>query len=231
MDMPIRQPGEKNRLFALRALRENIASLALKPGSRVRAAELAERMGLPPASVREALGELENFGVVEFAESDETGDEAFISLIDYGRIEESRFMRLALEIQVVQDACDLATPEFIEEMDDLVQIQALYLQNRNMKMLLEMDKRFHRLLFDVCGRSLSHALIQNMAVHFDRVHAMMLETGSKDIRLVEDHRHILYAVRARDKERARETMLRHLSRYRMDLPIIGEQFREYINNG
>ena len=224
MNIPPRQPREKAREFALRVLRDNIISLALTPGCKVSESELATKMGLSRTPIREALIELANYGIVEIYPQ----NGVFISKIDYGRIEESRFMRLALELQAVQDACDLATPEFIEEMDDTLHIQAMYLENHNAKMLLKMDNKFHKLIFELCGKVLSYTLMQNMAVHFDRVRQLSLEMV-KDIKIIEDHRLILEAVKAQDKDGARLAMAAHLSRYKTDRLIINEKYNHLIS--
>ncbi len=223
MNVPERLPREKARDFALRVLRENIISLALEPGCKVSESELADEMGLSRTPVREALIELGNYGIVEtFPQNG-----VFISKIDYRSIEESRFMRLALETLAVQEACDVITAEQLEEMEDILQIQEMYLDNKNAKMLLKMDNRFHRGIFAACNKLLSYTLMQNMAVHFDRVRQLSLTTV-KDIRIVEDHRGIVDAVKSRDKEKAKEMMTIHLSRYKTDQTSIKEKFRHLI---
>ncbi len=225
MHIAPRKPREKAREFALRVLRENITSLTLKPGGKVSESELASKIGLSRTPVREALIELANYGIVEIFPQ----NGVFISKIDYRRIEESRFLRMALEVQAVQDACDLATPEFIEEMDDTVHIHAMYLENGNTKMQMRMDNKFHRLIFQLCGKLLSYALMKNMAVHFDRVRQLSLEVG-RNLAIIEDHQFILDAVKARDKERARQAMTRHLTRYKTDKLLINEKFRDLISD-
>ncbi len=223
MNVLPRQPREKARDYALRVLRDNIVSLELEPGCKVSETELATQMGLSRTPVREALIELGNYGIVETYPQ----NGVFISKIDYRNIEESRFMRLALEVQAVQDACDAATPEFIEEMEDILQIQAMYLENRNAKMLLKMDDKFHHLIFELCGKMLSYTLMQNLEVHFDRVRRLSLQ-AVKNLKIVDDHRQILDAVKAHDKERARQAMTAHLSRYKADKSHINEKFRHLI---
>lgn len=220
-----RKPRENAREFALRVLRVNIASLDLAPGSRVSESELASRIGLSRTPVREALIELAGCGIVEIVPR----NGVFIAKIDYDSIEECRFLRTALEVQAVQDACDLATPEFLEEMNDTVHIQAMYLENNNTKMQMRMDNKFHRLIFTLCGRLLSYRLMRNMAVHFDRVRRLSLEVG-KNVRIIEDHQLIHDAVKARDKEWARQAMTRHLTRYRTDKLAINEKFKDFIRD-
>lgn len=223
MNVPPRQTREKARDYAIRVLRENIISLALEPGSRVSENELAAEMGLSRTPVREALIELGNYGIVEIYPQ----HGSVISKIDYRQIEESRFLRLALETAAVQEACEAASFEDLEELADNVQIQKMYLDNGNAKMLMKMDNKFHKAIFAICDKLLSYTLMQNMAVHFDRVRQLSLTTV-KNIKIVEDHQNILAAIKARDKEQAKEHMVTHLTRYKTDKSLIHEKYHHLI---
>ena len=55
MQIPVRDPRESGRDYALRCLTENILNLELAPGSMVSENELAAQMGLSRTPVREAL--------------------------------------------------------------------------------------------------------------------------------------------------------------------------------
>ncbi len=219
MIIPPREPREKAREFALRALRENIISLDLAPGCKVSENELASQLGLSRTPVREALIELANYGIVEIFPQ----NGVFISKINDDRIEESRFMRLALELQAVREACDRATPEFLREMEETVGIQKMYLESRNVKMLLKMDDHFHSLAFALGGKMLTYALMRQMAVHFDRVRHLSLEMV-ENLRIIDDHKTIIKAIREGDRDRAGEAMAEHLSRYKTDRLIIKEKY-------
>ncbi|MCD8141250.1 MAG: GntR family transcriptional regulator [Planctomycetaceae bacterium] len=223
MNVPPRLPREKARDYALRVLRENIISLTLEPGARVSENELSSELGLSRTPVREALIELGNYGIVEIFPQ----HGSVISKIDYRHIEEARFMRLALETAAVAEVCDIATAEDVEELEDSVQIQKMYMDNGNAKMLLKMDNKFHRGIFAACDKLVSYTLMQNMAVHFDRVRQLSLTTV-KDIKIIEDHRAIVEAIKAHDKERARDVMTLHLSRYKTDKTLIQDQYRRFI---
>lgn len=223
MNVSPRLPREKARDYALRVLRDNIISLALEPGCKVSESELATEMGLSRTPVREALIELGNYGIVETLPQ----NGVFISKIDYRCIEEARFMRLGLETLAVQEACDIITAEQLEELEDVLQIQKMYLDNQNAKMLLKMDNKFHHNIFAICDKLLSYNLMQSMSVHFDRVRQLSL-TAVKDIKIVEDHRGIVDAIKNRDKERAKELMTLHLSRYKTDQSSIEKQYRHLI---
>ncbi len=223
MNVPPRQNREKARDFALRVLRDNIISMTLEPGCRVSEKELAAELGLSRTPVREALIELANYGIIEtFPQNG-----SIIAKIDYRHIEEANFMRMALETLAAEKACDLASDADIEELEDNLQIQKMYMDNGNAKMLLKMDNTFHMGIFAICDKLVSYALMQSMLVHFDRVRHLSLNT-LKEIKIVEDHTNILAAIKAHDKHAAREEMSNHLSRFKADRTLISEKYRQYI---
>lgn len=223
MNIPQRKSSEKARDYALRVLRDNIITLTLEPGCRVSEKELADELGLSRTPVREALMDLANYSIIETYPQ----HGSIISMIDYRFIEEASFMRMALETLLVEQACDIVTKANIEELEDIVQIQKMYMENGNARMLLEMDNRFHHTLFSMCDKLISYSLMQSMMVHFDRVRQLSLTTN-KDIKIVKDHAAILDAIKHRDKTAARDRMVRHLSRFKADKTLISEQYHQYI---
>lgn len=97
-----RQPSEKARSYAIRVLLYNITALELPPGSSVSENEVSSVMNISRTPVREALIELSRMDLVDILPK----RGSFISKIDYGLIEESRFMRLVLETAIVKLACE-----------------------------------------------------------------------------------------------------------------------------
>ncbi len=101
MIIETKQPKETAAEYALRVLKENIISLDLAPGSMVSENEIAAQLGISRTPVREALIELSRVGIVQIMP--QKGSR--INLIDYGMVEESRFLRLVLEREVVKLIC------------------------------------------------------------------------------------------------------------------------------
>ena len=71
--------------------------------------------------------------------------------------------------------------------------------------------------------------MRSMMVHFDRVRHMSLNAVS-NLKLVEDHRGIFEAVKARDGKLAKQKMERHLERYRVDEEAIRRRYPEYFRD-
>lgn len=227
MIVTAKQNNENSRTYALRLLKQNLVSLDLEPGSLLSEKDLAVEMGLSRTPVREALIELDSVGIVQILPQKGTQ----VSLIDYALVEEARFIRLALEKEVVKILATSEKPEMFAVLDEIVQLQDLYLSLKNPTKLLELDDVFHATLFGIANKANSYAwLTEGMNIHFDRVRKMSLETV-KDMKIVEDHRAIVEALRQGDGSLAQNLVEKHLSRYKIDEDAIRAAYPAYFING
>jgi DNA-binding GntR family transcriptional regulator len=185
--------------------------------------ELASQLKLSRTPVREALIELSKSGIVEILP--QKGSR--IALIDYTLIEEFQFLRRVLETAAVELDCDVATPEDILVMEQNLNQQEFYLKNPSPSRLMETDDQFHRELFRICNKMQIYNMMSSMSTHFDRVRELSL-SAVKDIKIVQDHRTMLDAIKARDKDLAKATMEKHLSRYKLDEEAIRGQYPHYF---
>ncbi len=185
--------------------------------------ELSTVMGLSRTPVREALIELSKSGIVEIFPQ----HGSVVSKIDYEQIEEAGFMRESMEVAVVALACEMATEEDFHYFEDNLLLQDACLARGDGAGLLAHDNDFHRRLFAVCRKNRCYSLLKSMSVHFDRVRQMSL-VAMKNSKIVEDHRLIVEAVRARDPERAKAVMHAHLTRYKVDKSALRERYKEYF---
>lgn len=218
-----RLPRETGREYALRNIQYNIIHLHLAPGSLISENELAAEMGLSRTPVREALIELAKVKIIEIYPQ----KRSVVALIDYRLVEESRFLRNLLECAVVRLVCDMATPEHLCQLEENLSLQQLYCEKQNYNALLDMDNLFHRKLFEISEKMQSYELMQTIAIHFDRVRSIALDTV-RDYKILEDHSAILQSIRDHDPDAAASRMQLHLSRYKIDAKVIQENYPQYF---
>lgn len=218
-----RLPRETGRDYALRNIKENIINLELAPGSQISENELAAEMGLSRTPVREALIELSRVKIIEIHPQ----KKSTVPLIDYELVEESRFMRNLLECAVVELDCEMAQPVDLGRLSANVRLQNFYLDNYYTNELMTLDNQFHGILFEIAKKTQIFTLMQNIAIHFDRVRSMALSTV-KNTKIVQDHEDILQAIGRKDPKAARELMEIHLSRYKIDAADIRAAYPQYF---
>ena len=218
-----RLPRETGRDYALRTIRDNIITLKLEPGSQISENELAAEMNLSRTPVREALIELSKVKIIEIYPQ----KKSMVSLIDYELVEESRFMRNLLECAVVELDCEMITPEGLRRLQENVRLQKFYLENYFSETLMELDNQFHKTLFEIAAKPQVYTLMDNIAIHFDRVRNMAL-SSVKNGKIVQDHEDITNAIAARDAVKARALTEEHLNRYKIDTAEIQAQYPDYF---
>ena len=157
MIIPGKLDRETNHDFALRVLQENIVSLELKPGSMLSEQELATQLSLSRTPVHEALLELANTKIVEVIP--QRG--SLVSLIDMALVEESCFIRSAIEGAVTEQACQKATAEDVESLEETVVLQEFYFGKQNLEKFMEFDNKFHQTMYKITGRMLCYYTVLN----------------------------------------------------------------------
>lgn len=227
MNITKRYDRESARDYALRMIKENIISINLIPGCSISENELASKMGLSRTPVREALIELSKTQIVEIFPQKGSG----IALIDTELVEEARFLRLVLETAIIELVCDVATPEDIAKLEENVILQEFYIQNSLSHKLLGLDDELHKQLFKISKKERTYDMLERLIIHFDRVRNLSLSAVNvKDKQIVDDHKAIVETIKSRDKEKAKEVIKKHLTRYELDIKLIQERYPEYFKH-
>lgn len=215
--------GESARDYAFRTLKENIISMELKPGSLISENEIALELGLSRTPVREAIIDLSKAAIIEAIP--QRG--SYVSLIDDELVEESRFLRQVLDIAVIEEACDKRTDEGIALLEENVQLQEFYAEKKQLDKVFDLDNEFHASIYTIAKKNRIFEMRSTMMIHFNRVRSLSVETV-KDLKIVGDHRGMLEAIKAKDKEKAVELVVKHLNRYHMDEDLIRKEHPEYF---
>ncbi len=222
-----KKTGENARMYAKRMILDNIVNLELPPGTGLSENELSIQLNLSRTPVREALIEMHRIGLVEIIPK----KGSFVTKIDYDLIEETRFMRLAMENAIMQLACKEGVPqEDLRQLKENLEQQKKYAQPMDDAILMELDIAFHGLLFNSVKKNRIYAFLQSQMVHFDRLRILSLKTlkAAKAGITVNDHENILYALERRDWELAEMVMTRHLTRHQVEKKDLVGLYPDYF---
>lgn len=221
-----RLPKEPARDYALRFLKHNILSLHLAPGSMISTTEISDMTGISRTPVREAMQELENSGILEIFP--QAGSR--ISYIDYSVIHEASDIRLLLETSVVSQACEIGLgPEWETRFLDNLERQRRILDKDDAPGFMELDLEFHRLLYETTNRLFTYQTLESCMWHFNRLRTLSFNAVSVG-KFHADHAGIFDAVKTGDKAAAKKLVLRHLTRYLKDEPVIRAKYPHYFSD-
>ncbi|MDK2902906.1 MAG: GntR family transcriptional regulator, rspAB operon transcriptional repressor [Clostridiales bacterium] len=220
-----KEKKETAKEYAIRVLKYNIMNLNLKPGQIVSENEIAQQLGISRTPVREAFIELSKVSMVEIYPQKGT----YIAPMNLSIIEQSRFMRAVLERAVIEIDCDNSDKTYIAYLEENLMLQQSCAEQKDYERLLYLDNEFHRLLFSMAGKETIYDFIENIMGHFNR--ARMLNLAEMDRqRTIDEHKHMLEFIKAKDKKSASALMEQHLSRINTDLVYLQERHPEYFKN-
>lgn len=205
-------------------LRTEIVSLRMAPGALVNRLKLQRQFGLSSTPVRDALMRLGEEGLVEIVAQSATR----VSLIDIDKARQAQFLRRALEQEVVETVCASADRTVAQELKGLVQQQADAAEREDLSRFDDLDRDFHRSLFDAAGMVELFHLVRRQSGHIDRIRRMHLPHAGKMQEVIRDHGKIVKALVAGDASAARLTMRDHLSRSLAYSPKLREQNPGYF---
>lgn len=219
-----KEDRESNRDYALRVIRDNIINLELKPGYMISEQDLADELAISRTPVHEALQEISKTKIIEIYPQ----KGSLVSKIDMKLVSEARFVRATLEAAIVEMACEMATPEDIQQLEENVNLQEFYDKKQVNEKIMELDNSFHKMFYKITDKMQTYYMVKTMNIHYDRFRELRLKTSpSKPI--IEEHKQILDAIIAKDAARARELVIQHLSKINTDEKEIRSKFPQYFN--
>ena len=138
------------RQEVLGALRAAILANTIPAGSRLLEAEVAQRMGVSRAPVREAIRHLEQEGLVEFFPH----RGAVVVGLPEREVDAIFELRAIIEARATANVAGTVTAEQLAELEGLIEQMRVVLPSRDVEAIAEIDLRFHGLIVEWSGLTL-----------------------------------------------------------------------------
>lgn len=214
---------ETNRDFALRVIKENIINMELKPGSMLSEQDIANELNLSRTPVHEAMQELSNTKIIEILP--QRG--SHVSLINMDFVEEANFVRVTIESELTKLACEKATEQDIQSLEENVNLQEFYFTKNNRDKIMELDNAFHETMYKITNRMQCFYMVRLMNIHYDRIRELHLHSFNPE-RIITEHKAILECFKNKDCEGAKKAALKHLERHYTDEDELKKNYPEYF---
>ncbi|GAA6182538.1 MULTISPECIES: GntR family transcriptional regulator [unclassified Shimia] len=189
-------------------LHEEILTLRLRPGDRISEAEIAARFNVSRQPVRDAFSRLANLELLKIRPKRATEVRRF----SMREIKKSRFVRVAVETEVLRRACIHCDTFGAARLDEAIAAQEKAAQTSDVDGFARLDYEFHQILCDIAKAEFAYDVIVAEKTKVDRLCVLGLEKEQQMPVLVQDHRKIAEAVKAHDAEVAMAAGLAHFSR-------------------
>ncbi|MGZ2257211.1 GntR family transcriptional regulator [Roseobacter sp. A03A-229] len=206
-------------------LREEIVSLALLPGTKVSEAEIARRFGVSRQPVRDAFNRLESLDLLVIRPQKATKVRGF----SMERINHARFVRLAVELEVIRSACAIWDGSRQGTLQDNLDQQQAVIDAGHPEAFHALDYQFHKLICELGGHPLAFTTIEECKQRIDRLCVLSLGRASEAATLLEDHKELAAALKRQDAETATQAARRHLARLDDTITEIHQKHSEFFD--
>ena len=146
-------------------LHEEIVSLKLLPGTKLSEAEVACRFGVSRQPVRDAFSRLDGLDLLLVRPQRATEIRRF----SIEKIANARFIRLAVEIEVVRRACAIWDTNCATDLQQNLNLQQGSLEAGRMVEFHALDYEFHKLVCELGGHPLAAETIKASKQKIDRL--------------------------------------------------------------
>lgn len=187
LTIPERFPGENNRDFAYRTIKQAIMKLELEPGQPISELDISEQLGISRTPVREVIAKLKEEYLVEVTPQVGT----YVSKIQPQLVDEAVFTRVTLEREILKMSCEDFPDEIMMELKiNILRQDQLLKQKGTEHEFHELDKAFHYLIFKGNRKEHVWASITRLSTHYNRIRLLSeIEFSFEDA--IKQHKRII----------------------------------------
>ena len=189
-------------------LQSDIVSLRLLPGSKLSESEIAKQSDVSRQPVREAFIRLNNLGLLTVRPQKAT----LVRKISIQEILNARFIRTAVEIEVVRKACANSSDSNYKTFEENLTAQTKAAKSNNTDAFHTLDYEFHQEICLAADSEFAFETIASNKSQVDRLCMLCLANIEGMLELVEDHSRIFDALKRRDASEMIDLTRLHLSR-------------------
>ena len=205
------------------ALRDDIITMALKPGDVFSESDIAGRYGVSRQPVREAFIRLAQQGLLLIRPKRAT----VVKKISPTGVRQSRFIRESIEVEIIRRVAGQPSDDAADVLNGLIAEQEDASSANDSRRFHTLDELFHRTLARLAGVEYAWQLIDDHKMQLDRLRYLTLGVSSTQ-RAIAEHKQIVEAVAKADAAAAETAMRAHLARAELLLNQTIADFPDYF---
>lgn len=195
-------------------LRQEIMKGHLRPDDRLVVSSIAQRLGVSPMPVREALNRLIQDGMIQV--TPHAG--ARVVSIDLPQLCEITAVRRELETMAARLAVPNMDAALFTRLDAILTDMAACLTPDKARLYEELNREFHQAIYAQCGNQVLYELILSLWERSSITRMSLVHFSSQNPRSFDEHKQWVKAARENDAERVASVVNNHL-RVTVDLLI------------
>ncbi len=190
----------------IQILRQSIINGSLPSGAEVNQVQIAERLGVSRGPVREALGILEQEGLVQSTPY----KSVIVTPLTRSYVDELYSVRVALESLALERAIDRLQPEDLEELNAIVETMRIAVHEQDSERLAITDLAFHEYIVRLADHELVLKLWKQIEVGVQRCVHTRHEIYTFLDEVVGTHPTLVTAMANQDKATAKQILYEHI---------------------
>ena len=191
---------------AHQAIRRNIITGVLAPGSKLVVAALAQALKLSATPINEALAGLERESLVTYAPH----RGYFVRTVTPEDIEVTYLVREAFELLAVRNAAKNANKTITGQLKEILQQARQSLREADTSRFSDLDLEFHRVIWNSLNNSLATRVGELIGVQIRLLVATTARAPGRFRGAFDEHTEIYKAIKNHDPVRAESSMRKHL---------------------
>jgi DNA-binding GntR family transcriptional regulator len=203
-------------------IRSRIIVNDLKPNTKLSEPEMAKEYNVSRQPVREAFITLVNEGLLEIRPQRGT----FVKKIDYEAVLDARFVREAVEADIVSLLAAQHDRNLIVELRSQLKEQRRVARHAPFD-FMKLDEKFHRTLAKAAKKGKAWRILDDIKSQMDRVRYLSNEKFPVG-KLIKQHKQIIDYIEIADANNATLSMRSHLREILADLPKVQRLYPEYF---
>lgn len=202
------QPGQplSKTAYVLARLRQELADGLIHPGEQLRQVEIAERYGVSPTPVREALRLLEADGAVNYAPH----RGATVTELSLLELSDLYLMRSSVEALLARLAAERATPEQVAEIRAQHEDLAGKCGTVSPEELSRLNREWHLALLRLGSPLITEHVVSPLWRRFLPPSKSQWRSSERNAIFVAEHERIVVALESGDGAKAEAAMAEHL---------------------
>jgi len=199
-------------------LERDILNGTYSVGDQLVESKISSELGVSRTPVREALRQLELDSLVTTIPNKGT----FVVGISTDDIKDIYTIRIAIEGISAMWAAERIDGEQIKELENLVELQEFYSAKNEILQIVQLDTKFHEIIYDVSGSRTLRDTLKSFHVHVKRARETSFLSAGRTKTAVEEHREIFEAIASRNGNLAKSLMEKHITNARDNILSIIE---------
>ena len=187
-------------------VRERILKGEYQIGEKIKESSIATELSVSRTPIREAFKTLEEEGLLDYLPNRGCYAKGFTKR----DVSDIYMVREALEELAMTWACERITDEEIDKLEEQCELMEFYTKKRDAQKILEMNSTFHDIIYNSSRSRFLAQVLRSYKGYLDKTRKRVFYDESFLDSIQEEHRVILEAVKARDKDLCLKAIREHL---------------------